>query len=84
MLYGYENIPSFKAAVDSVPVNNEGIKQLDLNFNNEYIESKYKELLNSSVFFKLNWKRNYINKTSDNKITNFGHFIEQNDYENIK
>lgn len=32
MLCGYKNIPAFKQLVDSLPFNNEGIKELDLHF----------------------------------------------------
>lgn len=75
MRYGYEQIADFKALVDSVPENNGGIKLLDKHFNDEYSEKKLDQILESSVFFKLNWKRNYLKETHYGKPTIYGKFI---------
>lgn len=75
MRYGYDHITEFKTLVDSVSENNGGIKLLDKHFNDEYSEKKLAQILESSVFFKLNWKRSYLAKTHDGKPTIYGKFI---------
>ncbi len=76
MRYGYEHLPQFKALVDDIPENNTGIKKLDAYFNNEYSQEKLKEILSSSIFFKLNWKRKYSLQTKNKKQTVYAYFIE--------
>lgn len=76
MLCGYKNIPAFKQLVDSIPFNNEGIKELDLHFSDTYSKEKYESILNTSVFFKLNWKRNYKTENNGQK-TFYSCFLEE-------
>ena len=76
MLCGYKNIPAFKQLVDSLPFNNEGIKELDLHFSDTYSKEKYESILNTSVFFKLNWKRNYKTENNGQK-TFYSCFLEK-------
>lgn len=59
MDWGYKCIPTIKKIIDSVPFNNEGIKELDRHFNDVYSERAFSQILESSNFFKLNWKRTY-------------------------
>lgn len=76
MLCGYKNIPAFKQLVDSVPLNNEGIKELDLHFSDTFSKEKYESILKNSTFFKLNWKRIY--KTDNNgQKTLYSCFLEE-------
>ncbi len=75
MRYGYEHIGQFKMLIDSVPENNGGIKLLDKHFGDEYSERKLAQILESAVFFKLNWKRKYLEQTADGKRTLYGKFI---------
>lgn len=78
MLLGYENIGQFRKIVDSVHLNNEGIKLLDMNFSKKYDENLLKEIYSKSIFHKLNWKRKYKETTEDGQKTIFRYFIEQN------
>lgn len=43
MLAGYKNISGFKKLIDELPLNNQGIKELDKHFSDEYS----KELLDN-------------------------------------
>lgn len=76
MDFGYENIPSFKRLVDSVPFNNEGVKELDKHFNDVYSSELVSSILSKSTFFKLNWKREYKAEI-DGKETIYKKFIEE-------
>ena len=76
MLCGYKNIPAFKQLVDSLPFNNEGIKELDLHFSDAYSKEKYESIQKTSVFFKLNWKRNYKTENNGQK-TFYSCFLEK-------
>lgn len=75
MLAGYSNIPSFKKLVDSIPLNNQGVKELDRHFNEEYSDEILSSILKESVFFKLNWKREYKEKING-KQTIYGWFMK--------
>ena len=75
MLAGYNNIPEFKKLVDSLPLNNQGIKELDKHFNDEYSKEFLDNILSESTFFKLNWKRDYKKETNGKK-TLYGYFLE--------
>lgn len=75
MLAGYNNIPAFKKLVDSIPFNNQGVKELDRHFNDEFSRELFSSVLENSVFFKLNWKREYKEKT-DGKQTIYSWFME--------
>ena len=79
MLAGYNNIPAFKKLVDNLPLNNQGIKELDKHFNDEYSEEYLNNILLQSIFFKLNWKREY-KKEVNGKNTIYGHFLEKQCY----
>ncbi|MGN0729889.1 capsular polysaccharide synthesis protein [Treponema sp.] len=74
MLSGYNNIPEFKKLVDLIPFNNQGVKELDRHFNEEYSKEFISSILEKSVFFKLNWKREYKEKI-DGKQTVYNRFI---------
>lgn len=76
MLCGYKNIPAFKQLVDSVPLNNEGIKELDLHFSDTFSKEKYESILENSTFFKLNWKRSYKTENNGQK-TLYSCFLEE-------
>ena len=76
MLTGYNNIPEFKKLVDSLPLNNQGIKELDKHFNDEYSKEFLDNILSESTFFKLNWKRDYKKETNGKK-TLYGYFLEK-------
>lgn len=76
MLCGYKNIPAFKQLVDSVPLNNEGIKELDLHFSDTFSKEKYESILKNSTFFKLNWKRIYKTENNGQK-TFYSYFLEE-------
>ena len=75
MLAGYNNISDFKKLVDAVPLNNQGIKELDKHFNDEYSKELLDNILPKSTFFKLNWKRDY-KKEINGKKTLYGYFLE--------
>ena len=79
MRAGYNNIPAFKKLVDGLPLNNQGIKELDKHFNDEYSEEYLNNILLQSIFFKLNWKREY-KKEVNGKDTIYGHFLEKQCY----
>lgn len=76
MLAGYNNISSFKELIDAVPPNNQGIKELDKHFNEEYSNELLDSILSSSTFFKLNWKRGYKKEINGSK-TLYGYFLEK-------
>lgn len=65
--FGYQSVPAIADLIDAVPLNNEGIKELDKHFSDEYSEELLKSILGSSVFFKLNWKRNYKTEINGRK-----------------
>lgn len=75
MLAGYRNIPEFKKLVDAIPFNNQGVKELDRHFNDKFSSEIFSSILENSVFFKLNWKREYKEKT-DGKQTIYSWFME--------
>ena len=74
MYFGYRNIAEFKNLVDSLPYNNEGVKELDKHFSDAYSDSLYSSILSKSVFFKLNWKREYKIE-SNGKETIYAEFM---------
>lgn len=76
MRYGYDTISDFKTLVNSVPESNEGIKSLDAHFCDEFSESEYEKILESASFFKLNWKREYKERTASGKPTMYAKFME--------
>ena len=78
MLTGYNYIPNFRKLVDAVPLNNQGIKELDKHFNDEYSKELLDNILSKSTFFKLNWKRDY-KKEINGKKTLYGYFLEENE-----
>ncbi len=77
MDFGYENISEFKRLVDSLPLNNECVKELDKHFSDVYSDELVSSILSKSTFFKLNWKREY--KTLHNDCeTIYAHFMNTN------
>lgn len=74
VLYGYNAVPKIKKLIDAVPENNTGIKALDIHFSDAYSAPEYQKIINSSVFFKLNWKREY-KTVRDGKETIYAHFM---------
>lgn len=76
MLAGYNNISGFKKLIDELPLNNQGIKELDKHFNDEYSNELLDNILSKSTFFKLNWKRDY-KKGISGKKTLYGYFLEK-------
>lgn len=76
--FGCKNVPEIAALIDAVPLNNEGIKELDRHFNDEYSEAHLQSILASSAFFKLNWKRNYKTETNGRE-TVYGYFMRQDE-----
>lgn len=76
MLTGYNNIPDFKKLIDAVPLNNQGIKELDKHFCDEYSKELLDYILSESTFFKLNWKRDY-KKEINGKKTLYRYFLEK-------
>ncbi len=76
MLAGYNNISGFKKLIDELPLNNQGIKELDKHFNDEYSNELLDNILSKSTFFKLNWKRDYKKEISGKK-TLYGYFLEK-------
>ena len=76
MLAGYKNIPAFKKLIDALPLNNQGIKELDRHFSDEYSKELLDNILSESTFFKLNWKRGYKKEINGSK-TLYGNFLEK-------
>lgn len=76
MLAGYKNISGFKKLIDELPLNNQGIKELDRHFNEEYSNELLDNILSESTFFKLNWKRGYKKEINGSK-TLYGNFLEK-------
>ncbi len=74
--HAYEHIPAIHEAIDSVPENNAGVKLLDRLFYEPYNADTYEQVLESAVFHKLNWKRNYPEKGTDGKETCYQHFMQ--------
>lgn len=68
MLAGYNNISGFKKLIDAVPLNNQGIKELDKHFSDEYSKELLDNILSESTFFKLNWKRDYKKEINSLRI----------------
>lgn len=71
----YEQIPSVREAIDSIPENNTGIKLLDRLFFRPYRADEYEQVLRDSVFHKLNRKRAYPEKDGNGMTTHYGHFM---------
>lgn len=71
----YEQIPSVREAIDSIPENNTGIKLLDRLFFRPYRADEYEQVLCDSVFHKLNRKRAYPEKDGNGMTTHYGHFM---------
>lgn len=74
--HAYEHIPAIHESIDSIPKNNVGVKLLDRLFYEPYDANRYEQVLENSVFHKLNWKRNYPEKDADDKETGYGHFMQ--------
>ena len=76
MLFGYENVPAFRKSVQSVPAMNQKFLGLERNFSDEYKPEKFNTLLNSSVFFKLSYKKQFKSQINGSILTNYGYFLE--------
>lgn len=68
------NFTEIQALVDSVPLNSEGVKTLDALFSKPYNPQEISHVLETSTFFKLNWKRQYRTEC-DGKETVYARFL---------
>lgn len=72
--YAYDKIPIIRTLIDSVPENNIGVQDLVIALNDPYDPDEYQRLLESSIFFKLKWQKEY-ELTVNGKDTVYKHFI---------
>lgn len=71
----YDEIPQCRKILDDVPLNNPEIHNLDDLMSSKFDETLYKKLTEETMFFKLNWKRNYSKKTTFGDETFYGHLL---------
>ena len=72
----YNEIPACRKILDDVPLNNPEIHNLDDLMSSKFDETVYKKLTEETMFFKLNWKRNYSKKTVLGDETFYGHLLQ--------
>ena len=71
----YEEISECKNLLDSVPLNNPEIDNLQPLLNLPFNSEIYKNLISDTIFFKLTWKQKFYKNISENK-TFYGHICE--------
>lgn len=71
----YNEIPKCREILDNVPLNNPEINNLDDLMSSKFDETVYKKMTDETMFFKLNWKRNYNKKTILGSETFYGHLL---------
>ncbi len=72
----YNEIPACKKILDDVPLSNPELYSLDDLMSSRFDETVYKKLTDDTMFFKLNWRRNY-KKSSFGQETFYGHLLKQ-------
>lgn len=75
-LLGYDYIPSFRRAVQSVPYNNHKVLKMWPRLNNSYSPRQLDFLLSDSALFKLSYKQP-LRKTIGDSKTLYGHLYEK-------
>ena len=71
----YNEIPACRKILDAVPLSNPELYNLDDLMSSKYDETVFKKLTEETMFFKLNWKRNYSKKTVFGDETFYGHLL---------
>jgi len=73
----YEINNDVRVMIDSVPVNNPKIHEIQhrLNLNYRYNKELFDNICKDTFFHKLSWKENYKEYTNNNELTNYGYII---------
>ena len=73
----HDTISDVRVMIDSVPINNPNIHeiQLRLNLNYEYNKILFDDVCKDTFFHVLTWKKKFNEFTKSNKLTNYGYII---------
>ena len=74
----YDNKPSIKKMIDSVPYNNQELYFLQKNTNMKFEEKRYTDLCKKTFIHKLTWKKEFIEVNSDGLPTYYHHLLQNN------
>ena len=74
----YKINDNFKELIDNSDILNDNIYLLNKNFDNIYSEQDYKRIINDGVFFKLSTKKKHKTYLDNNRLSNYGYFIDSN------
>lgn len=72
----YLGSSSVRTQIDEMPQDGTHIFDLDCEMNKPYDKVRYDEIIDSSQFHKINWKKIYAEEV-DGKTTMYGHWISQ-------
>lgn len=66
MHFGFDYIPAFRRIVESVPLSND-VYELINSVNSVYSKDKLKSVMKKSIFFKMSWKKEFMNEINGKK-----------------
>jgi hypothetical protein len=72
----YNEIPACRNILDSVPLNNPELYNLENIMSSKFDETVFKKLTDETMFFKLSWKSKYNKKTILGSETFYAHLLE--------
>lgn len=70
--------PFFRTEFDEVPNNNTTVYDMDLVSDNSFDSNTCNRIMKKTIFYKLNWRKQYRIKSSDGLMTNYGFLIMTN------
>ncbi|MBQ2443975.1 MAG: capsular polysaccharide synthesis protein [Clostridia bacterium] len=73
----YENIPKAKKLIDELDYNNSKVDDLQEIMNLKFDKNTYDDIISAqdTYFYKLSWRMDFAEKTSDGEQTFFGYFM---------
>lgn len=74
---GYEEVSVIREMITRCPQSEPNLFELQGVMNKEFDENKWHNLLENTNLFKLSYKKDYILKTSDGKMTFWGYLVSQ-------
>ena len=77
ILIAYRNFNDCKEYIDGVSIKNTSIFDLNRMFSKVYNKDTYDRLLEESKFFKLTYKKNYLEYNKEGNLTNYGYFMKE-------
>lgn len=65
-LFGYDYIPAFRRMIESVPLSND-VYDLFNSANDQFSQKKFNFIMEQSLFFKMSWKKEFIEEENGHK-----------------